>query len=194
MSITIQEFGNDPTGKRFTDVIKDQRLAFQEVIDFFNQPAAQLRMRDSEIHHDRPALAGVIKEFESLKSVHDFFASQDAHKTQRTRQAIGVLVLMHMWAMGWKKANRKGSLGRRVRVKAGTTAKGAYYNRTGISHWFTQAERYEPVEMFSSTQARGKVVACGHACDSNSGCPDWELWNKLRLKASRRSEALDAAS
>ena len=144
MSIDVQDFQAHGTGRRFGDVLTDHRLPFQVVIDFFNQPGVGRRMRESEIHHDRAALAGVVKELEAVPELDALFQSHDAHTTQRTRQAVGVLVLMHLEAAGWAKTGRKASLGRRVRVAPGTRTPGAYYNRSGISRWFTQAERYVP--------------------------------------------------
>ncbi len=126
MSINIQDFRAHGTGRRFGDVVNDLRLPFQVVIDFFNQTGITRRMRESEIHHDRAALAGVVKELETVPQLDALFRSHDAHTTQRARQAVGVLVLMHMEAAGWMKTGRKASLGRRVRVAPGTRTPGAY--------------------------------------------------------------------
>jgi len=167
MNITISMFQSHGTGMLYKRVVNDNRLAFKILIDFFNQPAVQLRMRDAETHHDRPALAGAIKELENLPDLHNFFWSYDVHETQLTRQAIGVLVLMHMEAMGWeKRGNKKGFLGRRF--SSNNSAKkgsGSYYNQSGMSHWFTRAQRYRPKR------------------DS----PQWDLWNALLKKASDKT-------
>lgn len=138
-----QQFAQDPQGRRFTDVINDARIDFNGVLDFFADPDRQRRMMESELHHCRPALAGVIKEFESRPDVGAFFQNYDSHTTMRFRQAVGVIVKIVMSNHGWKTTGRKGSLGTRVKVAAGTTAPGAYHNDSGLSVWFTRAERYE---------------------------------------------------
>ena len=114
--ISLEDFKNDPQGKRFSDVLKDNRIDFQDVINFFNKPEITRRMEDSELHHERTPLAGIVKEFERLDSVANFLGGYDAHTTQRFRQAIGALIRIHMEALGWKTTGRKGSLG--VRAKA----------------------------------------------------------------------------
>lgn len=144
MAISIQDFATHSTGRRFTDVPRDPRTPFQIVLDFFNRADIRRRMRESELHHESPAFAGVVKEFERLPEIDDFLGKNDAHTTQRFRQAVGVVILMAMEEEGWRKTGRKGSLGRRAKVTPGTTTPGVYINRTGISRWFTQTERYEP--------------------------------------------------
>ena len=141
--LTIEEFLSDKQGSRFIDVAKDPRLDFQTVLDFFNGSARQTRMEDSEKHHDRPALAGVVRELENTEPFKSFFQGYDGHTTRRVRQAIGVVVRMLMEKRGWKKAGRKGSLGQRTKVQARTTTPAAYHNSSGLSWWFTRSERYE---------------------------------------------------
>ena len=142
--VTLSDFQNDLQGRRYAHVVNDPRLPFQLVIDFFNDPARMVRLVDSELHHDRPALAGVVVEFERVPAIDGFFMGYDGHTTRAFRQAVGVLVRMHMERLGWRKTGRKGSLGSRLQVKPGTTTPGAYRNGSGISRWFTKAERYEP--------------------------------------------------
>jgi hypothetical protein len=144
--MTVKEiFMEDPQGKTFKDVLEDDRLSFDVVFDFFNAPDRQQRMLDSELHHDRPPLAGVVRELEQIPELDEFFRGYDSHTTRRVRQAIGALTRMIMeTGHGWAKMGKKGSLGTRVKVKAGTTTPGAYYNTGGMSRWFTRAERYEP--------------------------------------------------
>ena len=140
--ITIHDFRNDEQGHLFADVIESKEVDFQKVIDFFNDEKILLRMEDSERHHDRPPLAGCIKEFEQLQTVTEFLSKTDAHKTVRFRQAIGVLVKLHMLKRGWRTKGRKGSLGSRDKAKM---AKGVYENEHGLSRWFLTAERYDEV-------------------------------------------------
>lgn len=123
-------------------MVNDSRIDFQSWLDFFNDPARQQRMMDSEIDHDRPALAGVIRDLEHHAAFSSFLSGNDAHTTVRGRQAIGVIVRILMEMMGWKKAGHKGLLGQRATVPVGTTTPGAHKNVSGLSDWFTKAERY----------------------------------------------------
>jgi hypothetical protein len=141
--LTTAEFLADRQGSRFPDVVEDRRLGFQALLGFFNDPARRVRMEDAEREHDRPALAGVVRELENAEPFRSFFAHYDGHTTRRVRQAVGVIVRMVMEQRGWRKSGRKGSLGQRARVPARTTEPGAYHNTSGLSWWFTRAERYE---------------------------------------------------
>jgi len=141
--ITRQDFVQDRQGRTFADVLNDPVQPFDEVFDFFNDAARQHRMEDSEIHHDRPPLAGVVRELESQPSIEGFLSSQHPRRTKRLRQAVGVVVRMIMERLGWKKTGKKGSLGVRAKVSPGTTEPGAYHNTGGLAFWFLRAERYE---------------------------------------------------
>lgn len=143
--LTVRGFLSDRQGSRFPDVVEDPRLDFRALLEFFSDAARQIRMEDSEKHHDRPALAGVVRELEYTEPFKGFFSNYDGHTTRRTRQAIGVIVRMLMEKRGWRKTGRKGSLGQRARVRPRTTSAGAYHNTSGLSWWFTRAERYEKV-------------------------------------------------
>jgi len=144
MKVTVPDFMADSTGRRLAEVTRDPRIDFKIVTDFLSDSERQKRLCDSEIHHDRPALAGVVLELERVPDVDSFFRGCDSHDTRRFRQAVGVAVKIVMEKLGWTKRGLKGSLGRRKKVAPGTTTPGAYYNSSGLSHWFTQAERYEP--------------------------------------------------
>lgn len=141
--IKLTDFAKDRQGRRFADVIKDPRIKFQLVIDFFNVPNHLRRIIESELHHDRPPLSGVIKDFESVPEIDAFFRGQDAHTTTRFRQAVGVLVRMHMEQHGWQKTGKKGSLGTRRKTSPSNRAPGEYRNSSGLSKWFTRCERYK---------------------------------------------------
>jgi len=141
--LSVKSFLDDEQGRRFADVVNDDRLDFAVLVDFFNDSARQVRMEDAERHHDRPALAGVVREFEYTEPFKSFFPNWDGHTTRRVRQAVGVIVRMVMEARDWHKTGRKGSLGQRARVPARTVEPGAYHNTSGLSWWFTRAERYE---------------------------------------------------
>jgi len=138
--ITLIDFKSDTQGKTFSDVISDKRVNFQDVIDFFNDKRRLERMEDSEIHHERPALAGVIKEFEKRFNV--FLSSQPIQSTFRFRQAVGVLVRLHMESRGWKKTGIKGSLGTKGNKKTNSIRPGISINKHGLAKWFTKSERY----------------------------------------------------
>lgn len=144
MSITRASFLADTTGRRFGDVVKDSSVPFDLLINFFNRRDIRNRMRDSELHHDRPAFAGVVREFEHQDEVGRFLGGTDGHFTRRLRQAVGVLVRLAMEDMGWKTSGHKGSLGRRAPVPPRTTRPGAYVNSSGLARWFTLSERYVP--------------------------------------------------
>lgn len=144
MKLSEGDFLADTQGRRFADVVNDPAVDFGAWLDFFNDPVRQQRMLDSERDHDRPALAGVVKELEARPAFKDYLSQRDAHKTRRGRQAIGVIVRMIMEGLGWHKTGRKGSLGTRERVKPGTRTPGAYKNKSGVSKWFTRSEHYEP--------------------------------------------------
>lgn len=134
--ITLEDFLSDNQGRRFKDVVDDSRIDFRRIIQFFNQPDIAKRMEDSEVNHKRPALAGVIVELEKIEEVDNFFKSYDSHTTIRFRQAIGVLVKLHMLQLGWTTTNIKGSLGTRNPDEKYTNTEGS------LSKWFTKAERY----------------------------------------------------
>ncbi len=152
MQVSLTDFLDEPQGKTFKDVVSDTRINFQIVLDFFNRQDIQTRLEGSELHHDRPPLAGVVREFEFIPDVDAFFCNHDSHTTKRFRQAVGALTRMHMERLGWSKTGRKGSLGTRGKVPPGTTTPGAYQNTSGLSKWFTCAERYEPSQSHTQFQ------------------------------------------
>ena len=138
-----EQFAKDKQGRRYADVLEIK--LFQSMLNFFSVPDRQRRMVESELHHDRPALAGVIRELENQEGVDDFFGTNPGHVTTRFRQAIGVIVRIIMEGKGWRKTGRKGSLGVRTKAKMiDGTLLGATANTGGMSVWFTRAERYEP--------------------------------------------------
>ena len=140
-----QQFAQDRQGRRFADVLNDARISFPAILAFFNDPQRQRRLIESELHHDRPALAGVVCELEHRQDVDQFFRTNDGHVTTRFRQAIGVVVRIIMESHGWKTTGRKGSLGVRVKGPTRTATTGADHNTGGLAVWFTRAERYELV-------------------------------------------------
>src|SRR5580704_11447024 len=141
--ITRKDFLEDRQGRTFADVLNDADQPFDQVLEFFNDPDHQRRMEESEIHHDRPALAGVVRELKAVVPVDQFLAKQHPRRTKRLRQVVGVIVRMVMEARGWKKTGRKGSLGVRATVSGSTSRPGTYHNTGGLAFWFLRAERYE---------------------------------------------------
>jgi hypothetical protein len=139
VTITVQQFLAEKQGKTFADVPRDAPQAFQEVLRFFNDEDRQRRMEESELHHDRAPLAGVVRELESLPIINRFLASYHPRRSQRLRQAIGVVVRMIMEQRGWQKTGKKGSLG----IRGAATPKTPRHNSGGLALWFIRAERYE---------------------------------------------------
>lgn len=150
--ITREEFLKDRQGRTFADVLNDPAQPFGEVLEFFNDSDRQRRMEESETHHDRAPLAGVVRELESLPGINKFLGTVQAQRNQRLRQAIGVLVRMIMERRGWKKTGKKGSLGVRSAGAPGTPN----HNQGGLAFWFIRAERYEPEQgvVFPSVRRR----------------------------------------
>lgn len=137
--ITRDDFLGDRQGRTFADVLNDATAPFDALLQFFNDEARQRRMEESEIHHDRPALAGVIRELESQPEIDAYLAEIHRQQSKRLRQATGVLVRMIMERRGWKKTGRKGSLG----VRAKSSQKRPSHNTGGLAFWFIRAERFE---------------------------------------------------
>ncbi len=140
--ITREAFLNEPQGRTFSDVFSDESCPFSEVLEFFNDKARQCRMEESEIHHDRAPLAGVVRELEANPAVNRFLSEVHTKQTTRFRQAVGMLVRMIMESRGWRKTGRKGSLG--VRAKA--SPRTPRHNTGGLAFWFIRAERYERID------------------------------------------------
>jgi hypothetical protein len=137
--VTREEFLQDRQGKTFADVVNDPEQPFDVALEFFRNADRQRRMEESELHHDRPALAGVVRDFESQPAIDRFLAGKDVRRNTRFRQAIGVLVRMIMEQRGLKKTGRKGSLG----VRAAPATRAPAHNTGGLAFWFLRAERYE---------------------------------------------------
>ena len=153
-----KQFAQDTQGRRYADVLKQD--LFQSILTFFDDPDRQRRMVESELHHDRPALAGVVRELEDQEDLNEFLATNPGHITTRFRQAIGVVVRIIMENKGWQKTGRKGSLGVRTKTKDASPMKGATTNTGGLSVWFTRAERYEPKDgmQFRSVEKRSEEI------------------------------------
>lgn len=142
ITITQAAFLDDRQGRTFADVVNDPNSPFADLLAFFNDPGRQRRMEESELHHDRAPLAGVVRELEAYPAFHEFLSGIHAQRTTRFRQAVGVLVRIIMQRRGWQKTGRKGSLG----VRAASTTQKPDHNTGGLAFWFIRAERYEREE------------------------------------------------
>jgi hypothetical protein len=152
VAIAREDFLKDRQGRTFADVLNDPNQPFDEALEFFNNADRQRRMEESETHHDRAPMAGVVRELESLPGINKFLGTVQAQRNQRLRQAIGVLVRMIMERRGWRKTGKKGSLGVRSAAMPGTPN----HNTGGLAFWFLRAERYEPEQgvVFPSVRKR----------------------------------------
>jgi len=136
--ITKKDFLEDRQGTTFADVANDAEQPFDEVLEFFSDVARQRRMEESEMHHDRAPMAGVVRELEARPAINRFLATKHPRRSQRLRQAVGVLVRMIMERRGWRKTGKKGSLG----VRSAPAPRTPNHNTGGLAFWFIRAERY----------------------------------------------------
>ena len=164
--ITREKFLEDLQGRTFSDVAKDPEQPFDAVLDFFNDDNRQRRMEEAEIHHDRPPLAGVVRELESHPAIDRSLADTHTQRSKRLRQAVGVVVRIIMQSRGWQKAGRKGSLG----VRDGKFPTESNHNTGGLAFWFIRAERYVRTEgmPFQSVRERYQKLESASSQPSNS--------------------------
>ena len=137
--VTLNDFLSDRQGRTFADIANDSEQPFDTVLEFFADPDRQRRMEEAELHHDRPPLAGVVRELETQPAIDAFLSGSQVRRNTRFRQAIGVVVRIVMERRGWRKTGRKGSLGVRAKRSTGSPA----HNTGGLAFWFVRAERYE---------------------------------------------------
>jgi hypothetical protein len=165
--ITREEFLADRQGRTYTDVANAPNVPFDELLAFFSDEGRQRRMLESELHHDRSPLAGVVRELESQPGINRFLSTVHHQRTQRFRQAVGVIIRMLMTRQGWRRTGRKGSLGIRATVNRKLPA----HNKGGLAFWFVRAERYE-LEAgmpYRSVQARRRALEKRSAARMSSG-------------------------
>jgi len=159
VKITREDFLEDIQGRTFSDVVNDPEQPFDTVLEFFSDDSRQQRMEDSEIHHDRPPLSGVVREFESQPAIDRYLAGIQTKGSKRLRQAVGVVVRMIMQNRGWRKTGRKGSLG----VRAANNRSAPNHNTGGLAFWFIRAERYELAEGMPFQSVRERCQEFGSA-------------------------------
>ena len=165
--VTQKDFLDDRQGKTFADVVNDTEQPFDVVLEFFNDADRQRRMEESELHHDRSPLAGVVRELETSPAIDKFLGDAQVRRNTRFRQAIGVLVRIIMERRGWRKTGRKGSLGVRASQANNTPA----HNTGGLAFWFLRAERYERVAgmPYRSVRERCQDYSSAEPQDSDNG-------------------------
>jgi hypothetical protein len=175
--VTRNAFLEDRQGIKFADVVNDPEQPFESVLAFFDDADRQRRMEESELHHDRAPLAGVVRELESLPDIDRFLKGIHARRSTRLRQAIGVLVRMIMERRGWQKTGKKGSLGVRAEQADGMPA----HNAGGLAFWFVRAERYERAEGMPFRSVRERCQEYGLTSARNPG-------NGRRSKSKKTSQ------
>ena len=164
-TITREQFLADRHGKTFADVLADAEAPFDEVLALLNDGTRQRRMEESEVHHDRAPLAGVIRELEAEPRVGQYLATFHRRRSARFRQAIGVLVRIIMERRGWRTTGKKGSLGVRARPSAGIP----HHNTGGLALWFLRAERYRRDEGMPYRSVRERCEELARSTGSASG-------------------------
>jgi hypothetical protein len=181
--VTRSTFLDDRQGKKFADVVNDPEQPFDSVLEFFDDADRQRRMEESEIHHDRSPLAGVVRELESQPTIDQFFCGVHARRSTRLRQAIGVLVRIIMEQRGWRKTGKKGSLG----VRAAEATRTPAHNTGGLAFWFIRAERYERAEgaAFRSVKERCQAIDSGPVQPPRNG----ERAHQPRAEATKSNDA-----
>jgi hypothetical protein len=138
-TITIDDFLNDSQGRRFADVANDAHVHWNKWVDWLNDEDRQNRLEMAEAHFDMPALAGILKELEAEPFVRDYFDRRTPQTTLRVKQALGVLVKLHMEARSWSTTGTKGPLGRRDPAYKG---RGDHNGTRSFSRYIQSAERY----------------------------------------------------
>jgi hypothetical protein len=130
----LDRFLRDTHAMRYKDVLKTNVAlrALNDLVTFFDSGDIVRRMIESELHHDRPPLAGVVKDLESLitKQINAALEVGDLAEgptAMRRNQMIGVIVRLVMESKGWASTGKKGSL-------------------AGLSTMFTRGERYAPIK------------------------------------------------
>ena len=181
--ITRKVFSDDAQGRTFADVLNDPEQPLDTVFAFFSDPGRQRRMEESEIHHDRSPLAGVMRELEAQPEINAFLTEVHAGRSKRLRQCIGVVVRIIMQGRGWKKTGKKGSLGVRA---AKPDASSPVHNTGGLAFWFLRGERYEHQDgmPYHAVKARCEELESGPPQDSTDAKPSSK---SARKKATKRS-------
>lgn len=115
-------FEADKHGRTYQDVLTECRKELAAGLSVMNSARAQLRMEDSELHHDRPAISGVVKELEEVPGIREVL-KKGGTRADRLKMALGTAARLVMEGRGWKKLGKKTAV--------------------GVGEFFTRAERYE---------------------------------------------------
>ena len=142
MRIEFDEFARNTLGRPFDGPLARDTLP--QLLTFVSDDDRLRRMEEAEVHHDRPALAGVILELET----HPLF--RDQFQDMRFRKALGAMVTFVMMSRGWKpvcSACGQAGLGSR-HVKS----------RMGVSKQLRQAARFAPPDTNATLAATWKIA------------------------------------
>ncbi|PJA73760.1 hypothetical protein CO151_12295 [bacterium CG_4_9_14_3_um_filter_65_15] len=139
-TITMKDFLGDGQGRRFADVANDPHVQWDKWVAWLNNRPRQECLEMAEVHFDMPALAGILRELEAEPFVRDYFDRRTPQATLRTKQALGVLVKLHMERRGWSTTGTKGPLGRRDPLYSG---RGDHNGPRSFSRYWQSAERYK---------------------------------------------------
>ena len=85
--VTKKAYLEDRQGVKFADVVNDPEQPFDCVLAFFNDADRQRRMEESELHHDRAPLAGVVRELESQPEIDQFLSGVHSKRSTRLTSA-----------------------------------------------------------------------------------------------------------
>lgn len=130
MSISYSEFVSSRLGRPFSGVLPEDLL--KRLLVFLMDNRRIRRMDDAEIHHDRPAVAGVIVEIESHPEFREVLSNPEF------RKALGAMVFFLMTKRGWRPACYDS---RRPRMNSQTVKV-----RLGVSKQLSKASRFAPPE------------------------------------------------
>ena len=121
MNMTDDDFLAHKHGKWFWDLERGNSGIVREVLDFFQAPDRVRRMMESEVHHDRPALYGVVRELLHLPRLQTMELMEDAALRHRRRMAqfFGAVVKVVMEQHGWLPRGHKASLGKNGIIRRG---------------------------------------------------------------------------
>jgi len=109
VSVTRHDFLQDSQGRTFADVVNDPEQPFDAVLDFFNSEGRQRRMEKSESHHERARWVVVVRELEAQPLIDNLLSSKNPRRTERLRQAVGVVVRMVAERLRWKESGEENS-------------------------------------------------------------------------------------
>ena len=113
MNLADLKISEHPYLRWFTSLEETEPDLVREVLRFFDSAARVRRMKESEVHHDRPALYGVVRELRRLPCMNVLQHQHDGHKKVRGRvvQFVGVVVRVVMEQQGWVGTGHKAALG-----------------------------------------------------------------------------------